>query len=119
MKTGRAMSDNLLTGELRTMPIEQCNSIYMNFNRNFNLAVYRDGITENQYCAYDPNFQTDSCRGDSGGPLQIFKNPQTETAHIVGIVSFGLSCNTTFPAIYTRVAYYTDWIVSHVWPEAV
>lgn len=54
-------------------------------------------------------------KGDSGGPLQVSRNQYT--AHVVGIVSFGISCGTAFPGIYTRVAHYSDWIASHVWPN--
>lgn len=56
-----------------------------------------------------------SCRGDSGGPLQVFRN--SYTSHIVGIVSFGISCGATLPGVYTRVAFYSDWIVPRVWPD--
>lgn len=91
----------------------------MNYNQdnNKNIAAFRGGLVEGQYCAIDPEFKRDSCRGDSGGPLQIFD--KSKTARIVGIVSFGISCGTQLPGIYTRVAHYVDWIASHVWPEAL
>lgn len=35
---------------------------------------------------------------------------------IVGVVSFGVSCGTALPGVYTRVAFYVGWIESIVWP---
>lgn len=55
-------------------------------------------------------------QGDSGGPLQIFSSPAMGT--VIGVVSFGISCGTSLPSIYTRVAYYMDWIESIVWPNS-
>lgn len=43
----------------------------------------------------------------------------TDVAYIVGVVSFDLRRGSVLPALYTRVAYYTDWIASHVWPDAL
>lgn len=87
----------------------------MDFDRGINRTEFRNGITSSQYCAQDPAGIQDSCQGDSGGPLQMFKN-HSDTAHVVGIVSFGVDCGT-FPGIYTRVAYFLKWIESHVWPS--
>lgn len=67
-------------------------------------------------CAYDELMDSDSCQGDSGGPLQFF-NQNVHMADIVGIVSFGIGCGYRLPAIYTRVAYYVDWIERIVWPD--
>lgn len=94
------------------MPISECQTMIMKpaySSININAAGH--------YCAYDPNAQNDSCRGDSGGPLQIFTN-QSEISTVLGIVSFGIHCGTALPAIYTRVANYIDWIESHVWPNS-
>ena len=58
----------------------------------------------------------DSCQGDSGGPLvyQAFSDdPWTQ----VGIVSFGTGrCGAGFPAVYTKVKAYMDWIASKLEP---
>lgn len=98
------------------MPLDECNTkLLKNFPRE---PAIRNGISESQYCAYDPNGKSDSCQGDSGGPLQLFEQ-QTEQTKIVGIVSFGVSCGTKLPSIYTRVAYYLEWIELHVWPNGV
>lgn len=68
-----------------------------------------------EYMLYDKvHFIQNDNFGQLGGPLQIFVGDST-MAHVVGIVSFGISCNTALPSIYTRVAYYLNWIESHVW----
>ncbi|XP_031621927.1 serine protease persephone-like [Contarinia nasturtii] len=103
--------------ELVSMPLAQCNSSYLNWNRPINDAAFRNGLIGGQYCAYDPAGRNDSCQGDSGGPLQYFANNGTSVATVVGIVSFGVSCGLTLPSIYTRVAYYLDWLEPIVWPN--
>lgn len=96
------------------MPLAKCNETLINFNKNANFAALQNGISQGQYCAYDPNGKTDSCKGDSGGPLQMFHG-NSKMATVVGIVSYGISCGTELPSVYTRVAYYIDWIETHVW----
>lgn len=98
------------------MPLEKCNQTVLEFNKIPNTPAFRNGISESQYCAYDPRGTKDSCQGDSGGPLQIFPHG-SKVAKIVGVVSFGISCGSTFPGIYTRVASYSNWIESIVWPN--
>ena len=49
-----------------------------------------------------------SCNGDSGGPLVCEKDGRWFQ---VGIVSFGPApCDSSIPAVYTRVAGFVDWI---------
>lgn len=49
-----------------------------------------------------------SCQGDSGGPLVVNGIQQ-------GIVSWALGCaEPGFPAVFTRVNYYIDWIQQHM-----
>ncbi len=53
----------------------------------------------------------DVCGGDSGGPLT--RDPDTPGGErvLVGIVSVGHGCALpAYPAVYTRVSYYLDWI---------
>lgn len=100
------------------MPLSECNRTFLEFNKQSSLAALQSGISESQYCAHDRPGRSDSCGGDSGGPLQII-NPDVLLAKIVGIVSFGIGCGSSLPGVYTRVAYYLDWIESHVWPNGV
>ncbi|WP_287308596.1 serine protease [Mesorhizobium sp.] len=60
-------------------------------------------------CAGIESGGTDPCQGDSGGPLTKAhgKNPI-----LVGIVSSGAGCGTTY-GVYTRVSYYREWITKH------
>lgn len=111
-------TNELLKAELKTLSLEQCNNTVLEYNKTPNHAAFRSGVSESQYCAHDPNGINDSCQGDSGGPLQIYP-PGAYMANIVGIVSFGISCGSAWPGIYTRVAYYLDWIESHVWPNGI
>ncbi|XP_031632766.1 serine protease persephone-like isoform X2 [Contarinia nasturtii] len=108
-------TDDLRKAELKSMPLSQCNSTLMDLDKSAMLAPFRNGLIGGQYCAYDPEGKRDACQGDSGGPLQYFPKNKT-IATVVGIVSFGISCGLKLPAVYTRVAYYLDWIEPIVWP---
>lgn len=99
------------------MPLSICNSTLYDYNRQINQPSLRNGISQSQCCAYDPQAKNDACQGDSGGPLQTFSSPSIGT--IVGIVSFGISCGTSLPGVYTRVAYYIDWIEEIVWSNSM
>lgn len=59
-------------------------------------------ITENAMCT-SVNDKQDTCNGDSGGPLMC-GNIQ------YGITSWGVECATIYPAVYTRVDKYLDFI---------
>jgi len=72
--------------------------------------IYLEGadfeIQETMQCAGGSG--KTSCVGDSGSPLVCQKGDQW---YQVGVVSFGPSpCDAEIPAVYTRVAAYTDWI---------
>lgn len=109
-------SNALRKADLYTVPLPECNKIFAEFNKKANLKAFRDGLSDSQYCTYDPNGSGDSCEGDSGGPVQIVHQYAT-VAKIVAVVSFGSSCGSTLPSINTRVSYYLTWIESHVWPN--
>lgn len=74
-------------------------------------AIAQIEVIESQLCASSP-INADACQGDSGGPLQYRIN---DTFYITGVVSFGISCSTSLPGIYTRVSSYIDWIENIVW----
>lgn len=99
-------SYQLTKAKLVTMPSVTC------------LKWFWDGVTsESQYCAYDPKFKSDACRGDSGGPLQVFRAGSVLPS-IVGVVSYGIAnCPSEAPDVYAKVSYYLDWIQSKVWPD--
>lgn len=98
------------------MPLTECNSTILDYNKWADQKAIRNGIHKSQYCVYDPDHKSDSCEGDSGGPLQYIQS-KSSLAQIVGIVSYGIGCGTILPSIYTRVSYYSYWIETIVWPN--
>lgn len=106
----------MLKTNVTSLRLEACGSTLGEYNRKANQPSLRDGLSQSQCCAYDPSAKNDACQGDSGGPLQYFENSST-TATVIGVVSFGISCGTALPSVYTRVAYYLDWIEKIVWPD--
>ena len=59
------------------------------------------------FCAGVRGSRTDSCRGDSGGPVVLLDPTRPPT--LVGIVSTGVSCAKA-PGIYTKVAQFRPWM---------
>ena len=57
----------------------------------------------------------DSCGGDSGGPLMVYKNDVT---YQIGVVSFGtggkLPCGFGIPGVYTKVTKFLPWIAKNL-----
>nr|XP_035947740.1 putative serine protease 47 [Halichoerus grypus] len=59
-------------------------------------------------CAGDLSTGKAICQGDSGGPL-VCDLPAAWV--LVGLASWGLDCrHPIYPSVFTRVAYFTDWI---------
>ncbi|XP_036329867.1 serine protease 7-like, partial [Rhagoletis pomonella] len=76
-------------------------------SRNVNLIT-------SQLCA-GGEFSKDSCDGDSGGPLM--RQSTNNRWYLEGVVSFGNRCGLEgWPAVYTRVADYVDWIEQSLRP---
>lgn len=99
------------------MPLTQCNGTLLTYNDGGNIKILFNRISDGQYCAQVSDLNgKDSCEGEGGGPLQFIPSG-SELAKVVGIVAFGISCDTRYPSVYTRVAHYLDWIESHVWPN--
>lgn len=59
---------------------------------------------------------TDSCTGDSGGPVYTFhKTKRGKKAYLVGVVSRGYDCaGFNQPGIYTDVFKYKKWIKRNI-----
>jgi trypsin len=71
---------------------------------------HRGEIFDDMLCAEAPN--KDACYGDSGGPLLLTPNDNSNDDRLVGIVSWGRGCaDEEFPGVYTRISYFYDWIV--------
>lgn len=105
----------LLKVDLKTVPLAECNTTLLAYNKDRNLPVFGNGVDQSQYCAHDPTGYGDSCQEDSGGPLQTMQS-NLQPVKCVGVVSFG-TCGRVRASIYTRVAHYIEWIGSHVWPN--
>jgi secreted trypsin-like serine protease len=70
-------------------------------------------ITDGMMCVARDG--TGDCQGDSGGPLVIADGdgPAMDPTIQVGIVSWAGGCaDPDYPAVYTRVSSYIDWIHS-------
>lgn len=75
-------------------------------------------ITNRQICAGGRNGK-DACSGDSGGPLHVAAYVNGETRYVQqGVVSYGPEyCGFDgIPGVYTRVAYFMDWILDNLKP---
>lgn len=84
-------------------------------------------LTDNMFCAGSPSAPLDTCQGDSGGPV-VVHNAQNSDWLQVGVVSFGVTCATSY-GVYAKVSNYLDWVSQYVpnyeadrvfmWGEAV
>ncbi|XP_063599848.1 chymotrypsin BI [Penaeus indicus] len=85
------ISDVLRQVNVPVMTNNECDSVY---------GIVGDGVV-----CIDGTGGKSTCNGDSGGPLNL--NGMT-----YGITSFGSSagCEKGYPAAFTRVHYYLDWI---------
>ncbi|XP_037273709.2 anionic trypsin [Rhipicephalus microplus] len=85
---------------LRILPHEYCERLYpIEYDENVN------------YCAYQKD--TDTCKGDSGGPL--FAKSKNGTYVQVGVISHGIGCaREGNPGVYARVDAYASWLTKAV-----
>lgn len=111
----KKLSDILMKVALPFLANDFCNEKLINLkNRNWH------GFLESnsQMCAGELDGGKDTCQGDSGGPLQVMSRDNKCVHYVVGVTSVGRGCGEKdFPAIYTRVSAYLDWIEGIVWPD--
>ncbi|XP_011501012.1 PREDICTED: venom protease-like [Ceratosolen solmsi marchali] len=97
-------SSVLLETQLPVVSQENCRNAYANLDH---------GIDDKVLCAGEPAGGRDACQGDSGGPLMF---PKATTYYIIGIVSVGYRCaERGIPGVYTKVSYYIDFILTHLY----
>ncbi|XP_037791266.1 trypsin-like, partial [Penaeus monodon] len=66
-------------------------------------------LTDNHFCAGNKRGTSDTCAGDSGGPLMCEGEQGRWTVH--GVTSFGEGCGDHGKyGVYTKVANYLGWI---------
>jgi len=106
-------SDVLLQVDLNVVSSQACQ------------VEYRSGkvdldIRDSQICAQgDLTIGSDSCNGDSGGPLMLL-SPRTGRHEAVGITSFGHPlCNSAVPGVYTRVSSFFEWIADFMLESSI
>ncbi|CAB3260971.1 unnamed protein product [Arctia plantaginis] len=108
------IADVLQSVSLRRFTEEDCSERYP---KHRHLINGFDVLT--QMCYGDTGDQqvpTDTCEGDSGGPLQSQAHDRCVFT-ILGVTSYGRPCGDAGGAgIYTRVKYYVPWIEDIVWP---
>jgi secreted trypsin-like serine protease len=91
-RKGHTYPDQIQSAYVSEVPAYECEALG---------GPYKFVIGE-QICASAP--LSDSCDGDSGGPLLL-------KGELYGIVSWGTGCgDPTQPGVYTRAASYRDWI---------
>ncbi|XP_074036725.1 phenoloxidase-activating factor 1-like [Leptinotarsa decemlineata] len=94
--------------ELPIVSLEDCRNVYK--------SEPKANINYLQLCAGGRD-KKDSCPGDSGGPLHVAAYINEATRYVQqGVVSFGPRfCGLEgYPGVYTRVAYYMDWILDTI-----
>ena len=71
--------------------------------------LYRDKYNSNiEFCAGDLSGQTDTCKGDSGGPVAI---KISKEFFQIGITSAGIGCaRKNMAGKYVKLSMFTDWI---------
>jgi len=109
-RTERARSSPLLQYTvLQQVETDQCTGQYSQSAGAGQLGPLLDiSILESQICAQGDN-GTDSCSGDSGGPLMSQVDFKW---YLTGIVSFGTNqCDSSLPGVYSKVEYFHDWIL--------
>ncbi|XP_075221649.1 venom protease-like isoform X2 [Lycorma delicatula] len=108
-ENGGTTSKELLKVELNLIDNDKCNYFYSDLP---------NGVDETMLCAGDLSGRKDTCRGDSGGPLQVKLSDPYCMYGIIGVTSLGRynKCGTKQPSIFTRVSDYLPWIEKIVWP---
>ena len=101
-------SDTLNEVNLHYVPYDQCRKEKGKY-KNGQDFKFSDFLDDTMICAFDE--EKDSCQGDSGGPLLFTEQSDSGGEMVqVGIVSFGYSCASGFPGLYSRVSNQFDWI---------
>ncbi|XP_013149181.1 PREDICTED: serine protease snake-like [Papilio polytes] len=100
-------SDILQTAQVDIVDKRMCKLLIDNKSR------LSKTVEDHQICAGKLTGNIDSCKGDSGGPLEGFSD---DTTFVFGVTSYGLHCATrNTPSVYTKVSTFVPWIENIVW----
>ena len=105
-----AASSRLMVGSVHSVPADVCGSDRWHNVGGLSFQGYEgEFFAESMLCAIgvSQGEAVDTCSGDSGGPLVVGTG---EAARLVGLTSWGRSCASSWPGVYTRVTALTDWI---------
>ncbi|XP_062528690.1 serine proteinase stubble isoform X2 [Bombyx mori] len=76
----------------------------------YQAAGYNEHIPNIFICAGRTKGGTDSCEGDSGGPM-VVRRDRDDRFVLGGIISWGIGCaEPNQPGVYTRISEFRDWI---------
>jgi secreted trypsin-like serine protease len=76
-------------------------------------------IADSEICAIKPQSVSNSCYGDSGGPLIVYDR-NASAYRQVGVVSWGDRCaRSGNPNVFARVASFSHWIADTMNAEAI
>lgn len=112
--TGSAFPERLRVGNVVIFPDASCGAGATHTVRGVRFNGFRPGeaFPVHMLCAAGvtaENRVVDSCQGDSGGPLIVGDGV---AARLVGLVSWGDTCATNYPGVYTRVTAMADFLQS-------
>lgn len=92
------------------MQRERCQQVPIVGQRTCRAAYRRHLITDNMFCAGYRDGRSDTCSGDSGGPLLCQMRGRWT---VVGVTSFGDGCGRRGKyGIYASVANHVPWMMS-------
>lgn len=99
---GGRTTPRLLEAFVTVQSTKQCEA-------NYQMVIPGVDITDNMWCAGEPEGGKDSCQGDSGGFIGAWMGNGRWVQ--LGIVSWGVGCaRPDLFGVYTRVANYNSWI---------
>ena len=101
---------SLQQGEVTVCPIDEAHSNLGGMTIDPESMLLAEGVQPDWW----DGEVTDSCTGDSGGPLfWTMEKEGVNISTLVGIVSWGISCGQpVYPGVYARITPLFEWIQS-------
>jgi secreted trypsin-like serine protease len=110
--TGSAFPDRFRVGDVVIFPDDSCGGGQPYLVGSLRFSGYRPGeaFAQEMLCAAGVTSTgrvIDSCQGDSGGPLVVGDGV---ALRLVGVVSWGDTCASNYPGVYTRMTAVTGFL---------